>query len=180
MKNVHKKVIGMAVKDGLPFVINQIVSVFNGGLAKDKDELSKNQLGQIEKMIKKVSKEGGSSLSIKTRKVEEIGLSKDELGRRVWEKMHEKTAALPKTADEKQVKQTMKIVETMIEEYPCGDCRKNAKENMKEMEKIDFPIDSVKTRTDAIKWGFDFHNLVNSDLKKENFSIEELETKYDV
>lgn len=176
----HKKIIALIVKDGVPFVIDQVTGMMNKSVEVEKIESSRLQLGQIEKLIKKAGKETGTSLSFKTKNIEDIGISKEELGNRTWNKFHDKVAALPGNASTDQVQEAMNEIKEMITEYPCADCREHAIENLQIMANKGKPIEAVSNRTDAILWTHDFHNVVNEMLEKPRFTLENLETKYDL
>lgn len=178
MKKTHKKLIAVITKDMLPWSINQGVGIINAHFNGQKEDVAREKTAQLEKLIKKVVKESGGQ-SIVARNIEDIGISKEELGRRTWNKIHNSVAALPQDANENQVKETMGTIKKMINEYPCSDCRENAQKNLKEIAERGFSFESVKFRTDAVKWAYDFHNIVNEDLKKEKFSIEDLKLSYD-
>lgn len=179
MNHTHKKIIAIIVKDGLPFVVNQVTGMMNGSVEKKKEELSRLQLGDIEKLIKKASKETGQSLSIKTKNIEDIGISKEELGRRTWAKFHDKVAALPSNASTEKVQETMNEIKEMIQEYPCVDCREHAIENIQEMASQGKPIEAISNRKEAILWTHDFHNVVNEMLEKKPFTTVQLKQQYD-
>jgi len=174
----HKKLLAVVTKDMMPWVINQGVGIVNAHFNSQKEEVVRDKTLQLEKLIKKVIKENNGQ-SITVRNVEDIGISKDELGRRTWDKIHNSVAALPQDANQSQVKETMDNIIGIIEDYPCDDCRENAEENLKKIKERGFSIESVKTRTDAVKWAYDYHNIVNEDLKKKQFSIEGLKENYD-
>lgn len=178
MKTTHKKILAVITKDMLPWGINQGVGIINAHFGSQREDVTREKTAQLEKLIKKVVKESGGQ-SIVNRNIEDIGISKEELGRRTWDKIHNSVAALPQDANESQVKETMDTVRGIIHDYPCIDCSENAKKNLKEIADRGFSVDSVKTRTDAVKWAYDFHNIVNEDLEKKQFSIEDLKATYD-
>lgn len=175
----RKKILAVILKDVLPWGIDHISGLVSTHLTQKSRDLITEQIQTQEKLITKIAKQTGQSTSIMTKNVEDIGVSKDELGRRTWDKIHNSAAALPKDATESQVKQTMNTIKKIINEYPCADCNENAKRNLKVISDRGFSIQSVKTRTDAVKWCYDYHNIVNEDMEKKQYSIEELKENYD-
>lgn len=173
------KILALVVKDLLPWGIDQVTGIVSAHLKQKGRKLITEQIESQEQLIKKIAKKTGKSTSIMTRNVEDIGLSKDEVGRRTWDKIHNSAAALPEDVTESQIKETMNTIKKIIKEYPCADCNENGKRNLKIIADRGFSIDSVKTRTDAVKWCFDYHNIVNEDIEKDQFSIEDLKEKYD-
>ena len=55
----------------------------------------------------------------------------------------------------------------------------NAQENNEKIEKEGNGIKEIETRKDAILWTHEFHNKINSELDKKDFSKNELKQKYD-
>jgi len=156
------------------------VARFSGHLKQKGRELITEQIENQEKLIRKIAKQTGKSTSIMTRNVEDIGLSKDEVGRRTWDKIHDKVAALPQDADPHIVKQTMDEISDIIHEYPCTDCRENAIKNLKKFKETQGKnFTDAKNRNEAIMHAFEYHNIVNEMLEKNPYTLEELQNNYD-
>ena len=173
------KILALILKDTLPFVIDQVSGMVSAHLKQKSRDLVTSQMEAQENLIKKIAKKTGKSMLRPTRNIQDIGVSKQQLGRGTWEKIHTTVAALPQDANEDQVKETMNTIKKIIKEFPCIDCHENSIKNLKLIAEKGFSIESVKTRTDAVKWAFDYHNQINADLEKNQFSIEELKENYD-
>jgi hypothetical protein len=91
-------------------------------------------------------------------------MTKEEIGRQMWDESHESIENLDDSADEKTVKKTMKKIEKNFKHHPCMECQINAKKNLK-----DIPITKETTKEDAKAKLCQFHNRVNDDLGKPQF-----------
>jgi len=176
----RKKILALILKDFLPWGIDQVSGIVSTHLKQKSRELVTEQIDNQDKLIKKIAKQTGKSTSIMTRNVEDIGISKDEVGRRTWDKIHDKVAALPQDVDPHIVKQTMDEISDIIHEYPCTDCRENAIKNLKKFKEMKGKhFTDAKNRNEAIMHAFEYHNIVNEMLEKNPYTLEQLQNNYD-
>jgi hypothetical protein len=84
-----------------------------------------------------------------------------------WKTFHLSTFGYPKEPNELD-KETYKLFyETFMKILPCNKCAKSSQEILN-----DDLIKALESRDDLIKWGYDFHNGVNSKLQIKNLKFE--------
>ena len=71
------------------------------------------------------------------------------------------------------------VDDMMFKTFSQNPCAVQLHDYLKKINEDGFSINSVKTRTDAVKWAFDFHNLINEDLSKKQYTIQDLKLHYD-
>lgn len=94
-------------------------------------------------------------------------MTKEEIGRQMWNESHEAIENLDENADKKQVKKVMKKIEKEFKHHPCMECQIHAKKNLKEL-----PITNETTKEGAKQKLCQFHNRVNDMLDKPEFNCE--------
>ena len=158
---MDSNVMSMIITHGMPlvksFVIQQITD----------DSAKKALILDSEKTTKQFKFDKYSSAGVKPKKVKKDEaplMTKEEIGRQMWDDSHASIESLDDNADEKTVKKTMKKIETSFKQHPCMECQIEAKKNLKEL-----PITKSKTKQEAKKTLCEFHNKVNDNLGKPSF-----------
>ena len=84
-----------------------------------------------------------------------------------WKTFHLSTFGYPKNPNELD-KQTYKIFyETFMKILPCNKCATSSQKMLN-----DDLIKALESRDDLIKWGYNFHNGVNSKLELKHLEFE--------
>jgi hypothetical protein len=84
-----------------------------------------------------------------------------------WKTFHLSTFGYPKEPNDLD-KETYKLFyETFMKILPCNKCAKSSQEMLN-----DDLIKALESRDDLIKWGYNFHNGVNSKLQIKNLKFE--------
>ena len=95
-------------------------------------------------------------------------------GPSAWRFLHAVTFAYPDDPTEEHKSAVVKLFESLKLLLPCGDCCSHycSTFNSKELQA------ALKNRKTLSKWLFDFHNEVNSRLKKPEAVWEQVEAEY--
>jgi excinuclease UvrABC ATPase subunit len=150
-------IMSMIITHGVPLVKSYVIQQIN-------DENSKKSLE-----LDNIKTEKQYKLYNKYQHLDKIDsspeMTKEEIGRQMWEESHGSIDELDENADEKQVKKTMKSIEKSFKKHPCKECSDNAKKNLKEI-----PLNKSTTKEEAKQTLCEFHNKVNGDLGKPSFN----------
>ena len=95
-------------------------------------------------------------------------------GPKMWHILHTVSFTYPKSPTCEQKNQFKTFYMSLQHILPCSVCRSHYKENLK-INPIDNALDS---RVDLVKWVIDFHNLVNYQLGKRQYSYDEVVKMY--
>ena len=90
-----------------------------------------------------------------------------------WILFHTLTIKLKPEYYDSEKTELFGIIKSICNNLPCPYCREHAKIVLTRVN-----INNFKTQNDLIKFIFNFHNEVNSRLKKKSYNYEELEKKY--
>ncbi len=87
-----------------------------------------------------------------------------------WKFLHLVTLGYPENPTEQDMINYKKYINALQKVLPCEKCRNNMH---KHMNKIPLTADILSSRKEFIKWGIDFHNIVNYYTGKKMLSYPE-------
>jgi hypothetical protein len=102
-----------------------------------------------------------------------MSLSKETWGNNIWYLFHSLAHKIREDKFDIQKNNIIFIIKTICNTLPCPDCSKDAT-NM--LNKIDF--NTIRNKNDLKMFFFNFHNVINAKLNKQQFSYESLDAKY--
>lgn len=102
-----------------------------------------------------------------------MSFSKEIWGSSVWNLFHTIAYKIKEDKFEFHKSNLIYILENICNTLPCPDCSKDATDMLK---KVDFT--KINNKEDFKLLIFNFHNAVNSKLKKPLFDFNELDNKY--
>lgn len=91
-------------------------------------------------------------------------------GRYCWNFIHIMTLGYPMKPTENEKTHYRKFFNNLIHVLPCEKCRHNMSSHLK---KIPLTNDVLNGRNNLVKWGIDFHNIVNYYTGKEMLTYTE-------
>ena len=98
-------------------------------------------------------------------------MSRKVWGPVTWKFLHTITAKLRPEYFKEQRTNIITLIKNVCETLPCPECRMHAMDNIKRAR-----LDLITTKEDLVKFVFEFHNLVNRQTKKAEYSKDILET----
>ena len=159
---MDSNIMSMIITHGMPLVKTFVLQSITNDSNKKALELDNEKTTKQYNLFDKYSSAGVKPKKVK--KDEAPLMTKEEIGRQMWDDSHASIESLDDNADEKTVKKTMKKIETSFKQHPCMECQIEAKKNLKEL-----PITKSKTKQEAKKTLCEFHNKVNDNLGKPSF-----------
>jgi len=157
---MDSNIVSLIITHGIPLVKNYVIQHISDNSSKKLLELDNEKTTKQYKLYDKYT-------DVDKRVDKEPEMTKEEIGRQMWDKSHGKIEELDESANEKEVKKTMKEIEKEFKHHPCLECQQNAKKNLKDM-----PLSKSKTKEEAKNTLCKFHNKVNGDLGKPTFNCE--------
>lgn len=97
-----------------------------------------------------------------------MGLAPDHWGPHLWAAIHLICLGAPETLDASQQQAYRDFFHALPSVLPCVTCAEHLRANLKTI-----PIDNaLASNTDLFSWSVNLHNLVNSQLKKPNMTLD--------
>lgn len=158
---MDSNVMSMIITHGIPLVKSYVLQSINDENTKKSIILDGEKTTKQYKLYDKYSHIDNQPVNNNPE------MTKEEIGRRMWDESHGKIEELDDNADEKEVKKVMKKIEKDFKHHPCKECSTHAKKNLKEL-----PITNETTKEGAKQTLCKFHNKVNEMLDKPNFNCE--------
>ena len=159
---MDSNVMSMIITHGMPLVKSFVIQQITDDSAK-KALLLDNEKTTKQYNLYDKYKDMDNHIPVKNDELPEM--TKEEIGRQMWDESHQSVENLDDSADEQTVQKTMKKIEKSFKKHPCGECQIQAKKNLKEL-----PITKSKTKEEAKQTLCQFHNKVNNDLGKPTFN----------
>ena len=171
---------GQFIKKMLLLGIQQVTPILfemGNNYIQQKIEIEKYEINQksMDANLKLLSKIDAQILKREKFNIPALDLTKDELGRATWKKIHGDIAGLPKDANPDKVKKIMANTYEMIKEYPCMDCRDDG---VKFADKLNWT--NTESRSDAMLKSWELHNMVHKKMGKDLFSYQDFQNEYDL
>lgn len=162
---MDSNIMSMIITHGMPLVKTFVIQQITNDKAKKAIDLDNEKTTKQYKLYNKYSHLDNQQNSAPVDNNDDSPqMTKEEIGRHMWNESHEAIENLDDNADEKTVKKTMKNIEKSFKKHPCMECQIQAKKNLKEL-----PITKETTKEDAKLKLCEFHNRINDDLGKPQF-----------
>ena len=100
-------------------------------------------------------------------------MSKKEWGNITWIFIHSLAEKINEEKFNECKNIVVKIIFDICQNLPCPDCREHAIQTLKASK-----INRLTNKSDLKSFLWEFHNIVNKKLKKDNISFEECNNKY--
>ena len=159
---MDSNVMSMIITHGMPLVKSFVIQQITDDSAKKALILDSEKTTKQFNLYDKY-KDMDNHIPVKNDELPQM--TKEEIGRQMWDESHQSVENLDDSADEQTVKKTMKKIEKSFKKHPCEECQIQAKKNLKEL-----PITKSKTKEEAKQTLCQFHNKVNDDLGKPTFN----------
>ena len=91
-------------------------------------------------------------------------------GKHIWNCIHIVTLSYPLKPTPKEKKNTKKFFDSLSQVLPCEKCRNNMTTHLGKLPLTD---EVLSSRSSLVKWGIDFHNIVNYYTGKEMLTYNE-------
>jgi hypothetical protein len=100
-------------------------------------------------------------------------MNKKEWGNGMWYFIHTLTYKLKDEHSDKSY-EIMKLIYNICINTPCPSCSEDAKQTLNNLN-----MNKIKKKEDLIRVMFEFHNIVNKKLNKNEFTMKEFINKYE-
>jgi FAD-linked sulfhydryl oxidase len=163
---MDSNIMSMIITHGMPLVKTFVIQQITNDTAKKTIELDNEKTTKQYNLYNKYKHLDNQQTHVPVDNSQDDSpqMTKEEIGRQMWDESHQSVEDLDDSADEQTVKKTMKKIEKSFKKHPCMECQIQAKKNLKEL-----PITKSKTKDEAKQTLCQFHNKVNDDLGKPQF-----------
>lgn len=104
--------------------------------------------------------------------------SPEKIGPGAWNTMHNTAAGADEMDSSQGIKYFCDFIWNMLNRFPCNKCRNHALQFVSMKDPAEFAKHNPAHSYPLSRWTFDFHNFVNTRLKKPTWTWETYKTIY--
>ena len=93
-----------------------------------------------------------------------------------WETFHLSTAGYPENPTREHIDSYREFYISFMKILPCNRCSKDAQELINK--NINYLNKGLQSRSNLLRWGYEFHDAVNKKLDKPSISFNEFNERY--